>query len=55
MYSLLGMMDRQRQKLLKKYDDTYEQVIKNVAIGTGVILVCATVSVASGVLELPLR
>ena len=30
------------------YDDTYEQVIKNVAIGTGVILVCVTVSVVSG-------
>lgn len=29
------------------YDDTYEQVIKNVAIGTGVILVCVTVSVAT--------
>ena len=30
------------------YDDTYEQVLKNVAIGTGVILVCVTVSVVSG-------
>lgn len=30
------------------YDDTYERVIKNVAIGTGVILVCVTVSVVSG-------
>ena len=27
------------------YDDTYERVIKNVAIGTGVILLCVTVSV----------
>ncbi|MCD7890950.1 MAG: HNH/ENDO VII family nuclease [Ruminococcus sp.] len=27
------------------YDDTYEQIIRNVAIGTGVILVCVTVSV----------
>lgn len=26
------------------YDDTYEQIVKNVAIGTGVILVCVTVS-----------
>ncbi|MCQ2548569.1 MAG: HNH/ENDO VII family nuclease [Lachnospiraceae bacterium] len=26
------------------YDDTYDQIIKNVAIGTGVILVCVTVS-----------
>ena len=31
-----------------KYDDTYDRVIKNVAIGTGVILVCVTVSVVSG-------
>lgn len=30
------------------YDDTYEKVIKNVAIGTGVILVCVTVSVVTG-------
>ena len=27
------------------YDDTYEQVIKNVAVGSGVVLVCVTVSV----------
>ncbi len=32
----------------EEYDDTYEQVLKNVAIGTGVILVCVTVSVVSG-------
>ncbi len=32
----------------ENYDDTYEKVIKNVAIGTGVILVCVTVSVVSG-------
>lgn len=30
---------------LERYDDTYEKVIKNVAIGSGVILVCVTVSV----------
>lgn len=29
----------------EEYDNTYEQIIKNVAIGTGVILVCVTVSV----------
>lgn len=34
-------------------DDTYNQVIKNVAIGTGVILVCITVSVASGSIGAP--
>ncbi len=30
------------------YDDTYDQVVRNVAIGTGVILICVTVSVATG-------
>lgn len=30
------------------YDDTYEKVIRNVAVGTGVILVCVTVSVITG-------
>lgn len=32
----------------QNYDDTYEQVIKNIAIGTGIILVCVTVSVVGG-------
>ena len=32
----------------QNYDDTYDQIIKNVAVGTGVILVCVTVSVISG-------
>jgi len=31
----------------ENYQDPYEQVIRNVAIGSGVILVCATVSVVS--------
>ena len=30
------------------YDDTYDQVVQNVAIGTGVILVCITVSAVTG-------
>lgn len=30
------------------YDNTYEKMIKNVAIGTGVILVCVTLSIATG-------
>lgn len=30
------------------YDDTYEKVVKNVAVGTGVILICVTVSIATG-------
>ena len=32
----------------QEYDDTYEQIAKNVAIGTGVILVCVVVSIVSG-------
>ncbi len=32
----------------EEYDDTYDQIIKNVAIGTGVILICVTVSVVTG-------
>ncbi|MBE5806906.1 MAG: hypothetical protein E7317_01010 [Clostridiales bacterium] len=38
------------QTVVKKwepYDDTYERVIRNVAVGTGVILVCVTVSVVT--------
>ena len=31
----------------QEYDDTYDQILKNVAIGTGVILICVTVSVVS--------
>ena len=32
---------------MQEYDDTYDQIIRNVAIGTGVILVCVTVSVVT--------
>lgn len=35
-------------KEFEAYDDAYDQTIKNVAIGTGVILICVTVSVVSG-------
>ncbi len=31
-------------KAVGDYDDTYDQVVRNVAVGTGVILVCVTVS-----------
>ncbi|MCR4689491.1 MAG: HNH/ENDO VII family nuclease [Saccharofermentans sp.] len=31
-----------------EYDDTYDQIIRNVAIGTGVIAVCVTVGLVSG-------
>lgn len=30
------------------YDATYEQIVQNVAVGTGVVLVCVTASVATG-------
>lgn len=30
------------------YDDTYDRIIKNVAIGSGVILICVTVSAVTG-------
>lgn len=36
----------------ENYDDTYDRVVRNVAIGTGVILLCVTVSVATGGLGL---
>lgn len=32
----------------EEYDDTYERALKNVAIGSGVILICVTVSAVSG-------
>ena len=32
---------------VEKYDDTYDRIIQNVAVGTGVILICVTVSVVT--------
>ena len=37
----------------EEYDDTFDNVIRNVAIGTGVILLCVTVSVVTGGLGAP--
>lgn len=37
----------------ENYDDTYGQIVKNAAIGAGVILICVTVSVVSGGLGAP--
>lgn len=37
----------------QEYDDTYDQMLKNVVIGTGVILLCVTVSVVSGGMGAP--
>lgn len=31
----------------QEYDDTYDQILRNVAIGTGVILICVTVSIVT--------
>lgn len=44
----LGEDGRTEVQPFEDYDDTYEKVLKNVAIGTGVILVCVTVSVVTG-------
>lgn len=35
------------------YDDTYDQMMKNIVVGAAVILVCVTVSVVTGGLGLP--
>lgn len=35
-------------KEFEAYDNAYDQAIRNVAIGTGVILICVTVSIVSG-------
>lgn len=40
-------------KVFEDYDDTYDQVIRNVTIGTGVILVCVTVSAVTAGAGLP--
>ena len=40
-------------KQFEPYDDTNEKLLKDVAIGTGVILLCVTVSVATGGAGLP--
>ena len=37
----------------EKYDDTYDKIIKNVAIGSGVIIVCITVSLVTADAGLP--
>lgn len=38
---------------LEEYDDTFDKVIKNITIGTGVILLCVTISVVSGAMGAP--
>ena len=43
----LGDDDQTTVKQFESYDESYEKMLKNVAIGTGVILVCVTVSIVS--------
>ena len=43
----LGEDGKTTVKAFEAYDDTYEKVIRNVAIGGGVILVCVAISVAT--------
>ena len=40
-------------KEFERYDDSFDQALRNVAIGVGVILVCATVSVVAGAVGAP--
>ncbi len=40
-------------KIFEKYDDTYDKVIKNVLIGSGVIVVCVVVTIFSGGIGAP--
>lgn len=40
-------------KAFEDYDDTYDQVVRNAAIGAGVILVCVTVSVVAAGVGVP--
>lgn len=44
----LGDDGKTSVRLAEKYDDTYDQVIKNVVVGSGVILVFVTVTVLTG-------
>ncbi|MEE8674483.1 HNH/ENDO VII family nuclease [Tractidigestivibacter scatoligenes] len=43
----LGDKGQTTVRAFEAYDNAYEKVVKNVAIGTGAILVCATISVAT--------
>lgn len=44
----LGDNDETVVRAFEDYDDTYDQVVRNVAVGTGVILVCVTISAVTG-------
>lgn len=49
----LGDDGRTTVKAFEAYDYTFEKVVHNLAVGTGVILICATVSVVTGGLGAP--
>lgn len=49
----LGDDGKTTVKELEEYDDTYDKVIKNVITGSGVILLCVTVSLLTGVAGAP--
>lgn len=49
----LGEDGRTTVKAFEGYDDTYDQVVRNIAVGTGVILVCITVSAVTGAAGAP--
>lgn len=49
----LGEDGRTTVKAFEGYDDTYDQVLRNIAVGTGVILVCVTVSAVAGTAGAP--
>ena len=44
----LGEDGQTTVKAFENYDDTYDQIVRNVAIGSGVILICVVVTVATG-------
>lgn len=49
----LGEDGQTAVKAFEDYDDTYDQVVRNIAVGTGVILVCVTVSAVAGAAGAP--
>lgn len=49
----LGENDETVAVPFEDYDDTFDQIVQNVAVGTGVILVCVTVSAVAGGIGAP--
>ena len=44
----LGEDGQTTVKAFENYDNTYDQIVRNVAMGSGVILICVVVTVATG-------